>query len=1105
MGQAFCGGRDRLPGGSCWARFYAVGVTLRSGTWTIVFTDVVGSTEQRVRVGDARAEELRKEHDHIVAAAASHFGGVVVKGTGDGAMAAFGSAADALGAAVLIQQRVDRRNRTAMERLGLRLGLALGDVEYGDGDLFGTPVVEAARICALADAGEILVTEVVRAVAGSRAPCEFSSRGPQDLKGLPAPVVAWEVRWAGVASEHETIGFPELLDGRSQSAFAGRRAELDVAIAAWKVVTTDGARRVVLLSGEPGIGKTRLAREAARVAHDGAAIVLYGSCNESVPSPYEPFVEVLEWYVRRSPEPILGGQASVLAQISPQAWELVGNVAELTGDAEADQFRIFSAYTLWLEALAATYPIVIVLDDLHWASRETLLLLRHLLRTIVNSSVLVLGTYRDTDLDRTRPLSSMLAELRALPGVERVVLRGLGNDDTRELLHGLSAPDVDDLTSLATAVQLETNGNPLFIGELMRHLAETGALDAAGSYPTPIGALGLPEGIHDVIGRRIERLGAQAGDVLGVASLIGRDFPADLLIEAAPTEEDVVLDVLERSLAARLIEEVGRDNYRFTHALVRAALADTITSARRIRTHRRIAEALELLRRADVQSLAFHWCEGSSASLSPQAIDYSLEAADAATRQGAVDEAVQLLGRAWGLAEHSIVDPDKATSLLIALADAHMAAGMVEAARTAYVAAASRVSDGSPELFHIALSIQGPARVETRDPRVIPLLERALACVEEDRETAIAARLHAHLSFAERAGTPLQIAEAETAVRLAEASGDPFARFDSYCSRFWTTRPTDKPWKDAVRALEAAEEIGTAAAVLEALNYAIIGEGERGNHTAFERLARRQWTLADESGLRIPRGFSRVIAARLAVRAGDLDEAERLAAEALSITDDEAIVLAWAAVHVRVHHLRDGAADAAASIRAWSDAGMIAPEVQHLMDAALSLFLAESGHTEEAVAILDELCADNLEHIAPVGNVFRLGELAVLADAASVTKHIPAATALLPALQPWVHHNAQLSVAEDLGPSTLFIAKLERVLGRSDDAIQHLEHALETLTTTGSHWRACEAQIELAGLLEYREPGRAMKLLGDAFAYASQRGLALLTRRAETASQSLRS
>jgi adenylate cyclase len=170
-------------------------MVLRSGTWTILFTDVVGSTEQRVRVGDALAEELRREHDRIVRVAASRCDGVVVKGTGDGAMMALSSAADALMASIYIQQYFDRRNRNAAEPFSVRIGVALGDVHYESDDMFGTPVVEAARTCAFADAGEILVSDLVRAVAGSRAPCELVSRGAHEMKGLPAPVTLWSVPW----------------------------------------------------------------------------------------------------------------------------------------------------------------------------------------------------------------------------------------------------------------------------------------------------------------------------------------------------------------------------------------------------------------------------------------------------------------------------------------------------------------------------------------------------------------------------------------------------------------------------------------------------------------------------------------------------------------------------------------------------------------------------------------------------------------------------------------------------------------------------------------------------------------------------------------------
>ena len=170
-----------------------VGVTLRAGTWTVLFTDVVGSTDQRVRLGDAAVDEMRREHDAIVARALAAHGGELVKGTGDGALCAFGAAADALAAAVAIQQRLERRNRDAPEQLRLRVGVSLGDLAFEDGDLHGLAAHEAARVCASAEAGEILVSDVVRTVAGSRAGCELIARGELELKGLPTPVRVW--RW----------------------------------------------------------------------------------------------------------------------------------------------------------------------------------------------------------------------------------------------------------------------------------------------------------------------------------------------------------------------------------------------------------------------------------------------------------------------------------------------------------------------------------------------------------------------------------------------------------------------------------------------------------------------------------------------------------------------------------------------------------------------------------------------------------------------------------------------------------------------------------------------------------------------------------------------
>jgi adenylate cyclase len=174
-------------------------VTLRSGMWAVLFTDLVGSTEQRSRLGDVAGDVFRREHDAIVARAARACAGVVVKGTGDGAMVAFASAVDAVAAGVRIQQAIERRNRSAEEPIGLRVGISVGDLVYEAEDLHGVAANEAARLCALAEPGEIVVGDLVRAIGGSRVGHELELRGESVLKGLPAPVTVWTVRWEPAA------------------------------------------------------------------------------------------------------------------------------------------------------------------------------------------------------------------------------------------------------------------------------------------------------------------------------------------------------------------------------------------------------------------------------------------------------------------------------------------------------------------------------------------------------------------------------------------------------------------------------------------------------------------------------------------------------------------------------------------------------------------------------------------------------------------------------------------------------------------------------------------------------------------------------------------
>jgi class 3 adenylate cyclase len=259
--------------------------------WAVVFTDVVDSTALRARVGDEAADGLRREHDEIVLVATDRRDGHVVKSTGDGSMFVFASPADAVAAAVEVQQAIERRNRGDEERLGLRMGISVGDLAHEDGDLFGLAVNEAARLCALADGGEILLSDLGRVVGGSRMERDLIDRGVFELKGLPEPVRVWAVVW-NAAPSPAPVPLPARMTVEYATPMVGRDIEL-TSLGRTVRDAGSGRRRLVLMAGEPGMGKTRLTTEAARIAHQQGATVLYGRCDEELGVPYQPWVEAL--------------------------------------------------------------------------------------------------------------------------------------------------------------------------------------------------------------------------------------------------------------------------------------------------------------------------------------------------------------------------------------------------------------------------------------------------------------------------------------------------------------------------------------------------------------------------------------------------------------------------------------------------------------------------------------------------------------------------------------------------------------------------------------------------------------------------------------------
>ena len=293
------------------------------------------------------------------------------------------------------------------------------------------------------------------------------------------------------------------------------------------------------MSGEPGIGKTRFATHASLDFHAEGAVVLCGHCAEELAAPYGAWIQALSHLVEHAPADVLathverhGGElmriAPALARRVPQA------PAPAETDPETERYLLFSAVVGLLEQATIDSPVVLLLDDLHWADRPTLALLKHVLGETDGLRLLVLGTYRDTDLSRDHPLTGVLADLRREEGVERLALRGLGEHEVRSIVEAVVGHELDAIgQELAREIAEETDGNPFFVGEILRHLSESGALvqGADGRWELAHGLeeLGLPQSVREVVGRRVDRLGEDCRAVLSAAAVIGRDFDLDLL------------------------------------------------------------------------------------------------------------------------------------------------------------------------------------------------------------------------------------------------------------------------------------------------------------------------------------------------------------------------------------------------------------------------------------------------------------------------------------------------------------------------------------------------------------------------------------------------
>jgi class 3 adenylate cyclase len=1094
----------------------------KTQTSTLLFTDIVGSTELSSRVDPETADRLRQNHFSLLRQALAASDGVEVKNLGDGLMAVFPSPSAAVSCAVTMQQTVEQDNNRSDNPLGLRIGLSCGEVTIEDDDYFGDPVVEAARLCALCEGGQILTAQTVRIMAGRRSPHTFSDFGDRELKGLPDPVAVCEVGWTPVAVS-SGVPLPERLESPSDSlfGFVGRGAQIQRLTERVKKAA-DGTRSVSFLSGEPGIGKTTLSRKVAQVAHHDGLCVLYGRCDEDLAVSYQPFAEALGHLVAHCDERLLtdhvADHGGALLTLVPQMSKRLPDLqATQTADPDSEQSRLFSGVVGLLAAASSETGLLLVIDDLHWTDRASLQLLRHVAGSAQLSHVVILGTYRDSDLTTGHPLTDTLASLTREADVDRIDLMGLEDFEIIEMMEQVAGHDLDrDGVDLAHAVRRETDGNPFFTTELLRHLGETGLVhqDESGHWVASddLFEQGLPPSVRVVVGQRVDRLGEEMRKVLSQAAVIGREFEVDVLAAVVGNDEDQLLDLIDQGVQAGLLAEVeGKaDRLSFAHALTQHTLYEDLGATRRARTHRRIAEVLEAMygtapdgRAAE---LARHFVAATKTADAAKALNYCKLAGDQALAQIAPADALGWFSQALDLYPQIPSDENLRCELMIGLGTAQRRSGdpshrgtLIDAADLARTIGDIRLLVASA----LANNRSGVTASGQVDLEKVSVLESALEAVgtHDSRERALLlGMLGSELAYATDTAGAKNVRDAalEMARRLDDSAT--FLRVTAclYAEDF-LPETLDQRRDDLDRAVLLATAIADPLSLFRAnldCSVACLQSGDlSGFHShlvAAEEVAEHLGDLHQRWSAMIVRGLSLTIS-------GDLARAEEQANAAFLIGTEGAVPEATAVLGAQLIQIygQSGRSDDLSTMAELMAAAADENPGLPILRAGLALTYCDLGRDEEALGIIEGDFNDGFRRF-PHDTTWA-ASLGVLAEVCVHFQRDDLAELLYGWLRPWNRQVFHARVSCQ-GPAAFHLASLATTLGHHESANLHFTEALEMGEGLGSPYWTARTQIEWAQLERISSGSgtkRAEKMLATALDTANRFGFRFLIKRVE--------
>jgi hypothetical protein len=905
------------------------------------------------------------------------------------------------------------------------------------------------------------------------------------------------------AAEARTL---ELL---ARGRIVGRRPELQQLRQLWGRAM-EGQGHLVLLSGEPGVGKTRLAREIVVVAQLNRAEVLHGGCYEyEATTPYLPFVEALRhWVHEQTPEVLrdrLGPLAPELARLAPEIEAKLGPLPPSPAlPPQEERLRLFDHVARLFQGLARERGLLLVLDDLHWADHGTLTLLQYLMRNLRAERLLVLGAYREADLDRAHPLAAALVEWNRERLATRVPLQRLPLDATTELLATLFGQTTvaDDF---ATALYRETEGNPFFVEEVVKSLIEQGQIyRTSGDWQRlAVAELVIPQSIRAAVSRRLDRLGEACSRTLQTAAALGKTFAFAELAAVAEGGEDVLLDALDKAEAAQVLRAEEEGSYAFTHDKIREVLLDELNPIRRRRLHQRIGEGLERMLGDEAatrgQDLSYHFILSGDLA---RGLDYSLRAADQAERVFAHEEALGFLNRARECAE-ALKRTDTQSEIHERIAGVHERKGAFAESIQEYQRAAA-LAGPTPRRAALKARI-GNVHTYTGDTRGLPYLEEALRELDPVHQanelaltTALIGRFHHY-----RAQHHQAIEFLERARQLAEPLDDPvtlniiyaytagayqhLARFEE--SMAWARRgialgertgyleatrigyeflAEDSSWlglwDDTLRYTALNREIGERLGSLFDMAWAdyprALAEFSTGRLQEAAATARGAIVMTDRVGEQRLGSFLRALLSRVLTELGDDSEAleQAEAANASSDRVGQGVIRCGARQATLSRMLRQGQLAEAAALGDWCYELM-----QGTQSAVYPLFVGAArveayiglGRLDEARRLLAELLAATRASGSRYHHALARGLegawLAAGGDAAGARAVFDEVVAT---------HEAMGSVI-DLGSALRHRAALRSAGGDAEGAAADLERARELFATAGARPALAAVEAEL--------------------------------------------